>query len=69
MERTELMVGEWLNRLCVGRLSPHRADGERRRETDDRMLWKGKALMRFANFPTIKSVFAMRLISDCIQTA
>jgi hypothetical protein len=56
MERTELMVGEGVNRLRAGRLSPHRPNGESRRVTDDRVLWKGKALKRFAPFPTLSSV-------------
>jgi hypothetical protein len=55
MERTELMVGEGLNRPRARRLSHHRPDGESRRGTDDRMLWQGTALMQFANFPTINS--------------
>jgi hypothetical protein len=58
MERTELMVGEGANRLRAGRLSRHRPDGESRRVPDDRSLWKGTALMRFAPFPTINSVLS-----------
>jgi hypothetical protein len=52
------------NRLRAGRLSRHRPDGESRRDPDDRMLWKGTTLKRFAHFPTINSVFPMRLSSD-----
>jgi hypothetical protein len=40
------------------RLSRHRPDGECRRVPDDRMLWKGNALMRFAPFPTINSILS-----------
>jgi hypothetical protein len=58
MERTELMVGERVNRLREGRLSPHRRDGESRRVTDHRTLWKWNALMRFAPFPNINSVLS-----------
>jgi hypothetical protein len=58
MERTELMVGEGVNRLRAERLSPHRPDSESHRLPDDRMLWKGAALMRFANFPIINSVLS-----------
>jgi hypothetical protein len=50
------MVGEGVNRLREGRLSPHRPDGESRRMPDDRIFCKGTALMRFALFPTIYSV-------------
>jgi hypothetical protein len=61
------MEGVGANRLRAGRLSRHRRDGEIRREPDDPMLWKGKALMRFAPFPTINSVlsngFQLRLHS------
>jgi hypothetical protein len=53
MERTELMVGEELKRLRAERFSPHRPECESRRLPDDRMLWKGNSLMRFAKFPTI----------------
>jgi hypothetical protein len=52
------MVGEGANRLRAGRLYRHRPDGESRRLPDDRMLWKGTTLMRFAPFPTINSVFS-----------
>jgi hypothetical protein len=55
MERTELILGEGANRLSVGRISRHRPDGESRRVPDDRMLWKGTTIMRFAPFPTINS--------------
>jgi hypothetical protein len=58
MERTDLIVGEGANRLSAGRLSSHRPDGECRRLHDDGMLWKGTALMRFANLPTINSVLS-----------
>jgi hypothetical protein len=53
LERTELMVGEGANRIRAGHFSRHRPDCERRRVPDDRMLWKGTTLMRFAHFPTI----------------
>jgi hypothetical protein len=56
MARTDLMVGEGANRFMVGRLSRHRPDGESRRIANDRMLWKGTALVQFALFPTIISV-------------
>jgi hypothetical protein len=56
MERTDLMSGEGAHRLRAGRFSRHRPDGECRRVPIDRMLWNGIALMRFAHFPTIKSV-------------
>jgi hypothetical protein len=56
MERTDLMVGENSNRLSARRLSRHRVDGESRQVLDVRMLRKGTALIRFANFPTIYSV-------------
>jgi hypothetical protein len=58
MERTELMLGEGVNRLRAGRISPQLPDGESRRLTDDRMLGKGKVLMRFAPFPTINSIIS-----------
>jgi hypothetical protein len=58
MVRTELMVGEGVNRFRAGRLSPHRPEGESSRVTDDRVLCKGKALMRFAPFPNINSVLS-----------
>jgi hypothetical protein len=58
MERTELMFGEGASRLGVGRLSSNRPDGEKRRVPDDRILWKRPAMMRFAPFPTINSVFS-----------
>jgi hypothetical protein len=64
MERTDLMVGKGANRLRAGRLPCHRPDGEIRHFLDDRMLWKGKALMRFAPFPTINSVSSNAAISD-----
>jgi hypothetical protein len=56
MERTELMLGEGVNRLSAGRLSRNRTVGESRRVIDDRMLWMWTALMWFASFPTINSV-------------
>jgi hypothetical protein len=60
MDRTELMVGEEANRIRAGlravRVSRNCPNGESLRVPDDRMLWKGKALMRFAPFPTINSV-------------
>jgi hypothetical protein len=52
MERTLLLLGEGVNRIRAGRFSKHRPECERRRVADDRMLWKGTALMRFATFPT-----------------
>jgi hypothetical protein len=52
------MVVEGANRIREGRLSRHRSEGEIRQLTDDRMLWKGTTLMRFAPFPTINSVFS-----------
>jgi hypothetical protein len=55
MDRTELILGECVNRLRAGRLSRHRPVCESRRVPDDRMLWKWIALMRFARFPTINS--------------
>jgi hypothetical protein len=58
IERTELMVGEGASRLSVFRLSRHRPDGERRRVPDNRMLWKGSALMRFAPISTINSILS-----------
>jgi hypothetical protein len=58
MEPTELLLGEGVNRLRSGRISPHWPDGERRRVTDDRKLGKGNALMRFAPFTTINSVIS-----------
>jgi hypothetical protein len=58
MERSELKVGEGVKRLRAGRLTPHRPVGVSRRVTDDRMLWKGHALMRFAHFPTINSILS-----------
>jgi hypothetical protein len=42
----------------AGRLSRHRPDGECRRVPDYRMLLKGTALMRYAQFPTINSVLS-----------
>jgi hypothetical protein len=59
MERTELMVGEGVNRLRAGRISNHRPEGESRRVIDERMLWKGNALMRFAHILTINSVLSI----------
>jgi hypothetical protein len=68
MERTKLMVGEGVNRLRAGRLSPNRPDGESRRVPDDRMHWKGNGLMRFAKLTNINSVISygadLRLQSD-----
>jgi hypothetical protein len=58
MERTDLMVREGSKRLRLGRPSRHRPDGESRQLRDDRMLWKGNALMRFAVYPTINSVLS-----------
>jgi hypothetical protein len=58
MERTALMLGKGANRDRAGRLSRHRQVGESRREPDDRMLWKGNALMRFVHFPTINSIIS-----------
>jgi hypothetical protein len=55
MERTELMVVEGVNRLRAGRITHHRPDVDSRRVTDYRMLGKGNAIMRFAQFPTINS--------------
>jgi hypothetical protein len=54
MDGTELIEGEGANRLRAGRLSRHQSDGESRQLTDDRMLWKGTSLIRFANFSSIK---------------
>jgi hypothetical protein len=56
MERSELMVGEGASRLRERRLSRHRPAGESRRVPDDRMLWKGTALLRFATYLTINLV-------------
>jgi hypothetical protein len=58
MERSELKVGEVLNRLRPGTYSRNMPDGEKRRVPNDRMLWRGTALMRFAPFPTINSVLS-----------
>jgi hypothetical protein len=58
MERTDLMDGEVANRLRAGRFTRHQPDGECRRVQDDRMLWKRKILMRFANFTNIISVLS-----------
>jgi hypothetical protein len=58
MERTDLMAGEGANRLRTGRLSGNPPEGELRREPNDRMLWKGTALMRFVHFPSINSVLS-----------
>jgi hypothetical protein len=58
MERNDLMAGVGANRLRAGCHSRHRLDGESRRFPDDRMLWKGTALMRFALFTTINSVLS-----------
>jgi hypothetical protein len=55
MERTELIVWEGAIRLRAGRYSRHRPDGESRRLPDDRLLWKGTALMRCAHFLTINT--------------
>jgi hypothetical protein len=52
------MLGEGVNRLREGRLSPHQPAGESRRVPDDRIFWKGNALMRFAHFPTFNSVLS-----------
>jgi hypothetical protein len=40
------------------RASCHRPGGECRRVHEDRMLWKGTPLMRFAHFPTINSILS-----------
>jgi hypothetical protein len=53
------MVGDGVNQLRAGRISKHRPEGESRRITDDQMLWKGNARMRFAHFPTIISVLSI----------
>jgi hypothetical protein len=58
MERSELMVGEGAKRSRAGRISHHRPDGESLRLNNDRMLWKGTNLMRFAPFPYINSVLS-----------
>jgi hypothetical protein len=58
MEHTDLMLGEGVNRLRSGRLSRHRPDGESIRMPEDRMLWRGNALKRFAHFATINSVLS-----------
>jgi hypothetical protein len=58
MERTELMEAEGAKRHVEGRLSRHRPEGECRRVPDDRMLWKGNAQIRFANFTKFKSVLS-----------
>jgi hypothetical protein len=50
-----------VNRLRAGSLSRHMPDCEGRLVPDDRMLWKGTNLKRFAPFPNINSVFPMRL--------
>jgi hypothetical protein len=50
------MMGEEANRFRAGCLLRNRPDGESRRVPDARMLWKGTALMRFAQFPTINSI-------------
>jgi hypothetical protein len=49
---------EGTNRVRAVRVSHHRPIGESRRMPDDRMLWKGTALMRFAHFPTINSILS-----------
>jgi hypothetical protein len=54
MERSELMVLGGTTRLRAERLSRHRPDGESRRFSDERMLWKWATLMVFAPFSTIK---------------
>jgi hypothetical protein len=56
MEPSEMMLLEGAYRIRAGRLSRHRPDGESRRMPDDRMLWKGNTLTRFAPFTTINSV-------------
>jgi UDP:flavonoid glycosyltransferase YjiC (YdhE family) len=58
MERTELMAGERANRLRAVRVSRHGLNGEIRRVHDDRMLWKGTALMRLAPIPIINSILS-----------
>jgi hypothetical protein len=58
------MLGEGANRLRVERLSRHRPVGESQRLPDDRMLWKGTALMPFAHFPPSIQYFPMRVSSD-----
>jgi hypothetical protein len=62
MERIVLMVGKGANRLMAGRLSCHRPDGESRRVPDDRMLWTGTAVMRFADFHTINSFLSNTVV-------
>jgi hypothetical protein len=52
------MVLEGANCNREGRISRHQQDGKSRRVPDDRMLWKGNALMRFANFRTINCVLS-----------
>jgi hypothetical protein len=56
MERTDLLVGERANRLRAVRVSRHRPSRESRRVSDNRMLWKGNALMRFAHFSSTNSI-------------
>jgi hypothetical protein len=68
MERTDLLVGKRANQLRARRLSHQRPDGESRRLPDDRMLWTGTALMRFANFHPSIQFFQMRQNSEGIHT-
>jgi hypothetical protein len=65
MERTQLKLEEGANRIRAGRYSRHRPAGENQRLPDDRMVWKGNALLSFANFPPSIHFFPMRLNSDC----
>jgi hypothetical protein len=55
MERTELMLGEGVNRLRACRTSRHPPDGEIRRMPDDRMLLMRNTLKLFAPSPTMNS--------------
>jgi hypothetical protein len=50
------MAGGGSNRLRAGRLSRPRPDGSAGKCLVTGCLWKWTALMRFAHFPTIKSV-------------
>jgi hypothetical protein len=53
-----MILGEGSNCLSAVRVSRHRPNGESRRVPDNRMLWKGNALMRFAPFPIINSILS-----------
>jgi hypothetical protein len=57
-ERTEMSVGEGVNRQRAVRVSRHRTCSESLRLSDNRMLCKGTALMRFAHIPTINTVLS-----------